>query len=169
MKRLGRYYNYNHSINNNNDNSIPPHFNDEKQLCKDIDRKPLLDWNKPLFGHKSSSFQKILANANKTTERATRFINKIKSRQLACANRAKTISENATIRKEYVNCGKEICQHKHGPYYYAYWKDPERKNWRKNTSAIIYQKMNNWMTIAIMAIRYFRYMYMLYNSYNYHT
>ncbi|HZD82793.1 MAG TPA: hypothetical protein VE076_07955 [Nitrososphaeraceae archaeon] len=43
MKRLGRYYNYNHSINNNNDNSIPPHFNDEKQLCKDIDRKPLLD------------------------------------------------------------------------------------------------------------------------------
>ena len=36
-KRLGRCHNYNHSINNNNDNPIPPHFNYEKQLCKDID------------------------------------------------------------------------------------------------------------------------------------
>ena len=36
-KRLGRCHNYNCSINNNNDNPIPPHFNYEKQLCKDID------------------------------------------------------------------------------------------------------------------------------------
>jgi hypothetical protein len=75
--------------------------------------------------------QKVLANANKTTERATKFINKIKSRQLACVNRAKSIPENATIRKEYIKCGKENCQHKHGPYYYAYWKDPETKKLKK--------------------------------------
>jgi len=36
-----------------------------------------------------------------------------------------------SIRKEYINCGKEICQHKHGPYYYAYWKDPESKKLKK--------------------------------------
>jgi hypothetical protein len=36
--------------------------------------------------------------------------------------RAKSIPENATIRKEYVKCGKEMCELKHGPYYYAYWK-----------------------------------------------
>jgi hypothetical protein len=94
-------------------------------------QRSLLDLNKPIFGHKSSSLQKLLANANKTTERATRFINKIKSRQLACANRAKSIPENATVRKEYINCGKEMCEIEHGPYYYAYWKDPESKKLKK--------------------------------------
>jgi tRNA(Ser,Leu) C12 N-acetylase TAN1 len=44
--------------------------------------------------------KEVLANANKAIEKSTKFINKIKSRQLACANRAKSISENATIRKE---------------------------------------------------------------------
>ena len=83
------------------------------------------------FGYRLSSFQKVLANANKTTERATRFINKIKSRQLACANRAKSIPENITIRKEYIKCGKEMCELKHGPYCYAYWKDPESKKLKK--------------------------------------
>jgi hypothetical protein len=86
---------------------------------------------KNLFFSIHTSLQKILADANKTTERATKFINKIKSRQLACANRAKSIPENATIRKEYVKCGKEICEHKHGPYYYAYWKDPESRKLKK--------------------------------------
>jgi hypothetical protein len=58
--------------------------------------------------------------ANKAIEKSTKFINKIKSRQLACVNRAKSIPENATIRKEYIKCGNEICEQKHGPYYYAY-------------------------------------------------
>lgn len=47
-------------------------------------------------------------------------------------SRAKLIPENATIRKEYVKCGKTPCYHgKHGPYYYAYWKDPETKKLKK--------------------------------------
>jgi hypothetical protein len=45
--------------------------------------------------------------------------------------RAKSIPENATIRKEYIKCGKEMCELKHGPYYYAYWKDPESKKLKK--------------------------------------
>jgi hypothetical protein len=94
-------------------------------------RKPIVDWNKPLFGSKHTSLQKLLENANKTTERATKFLNKIKSRQLACVNRAKSVPENATIRKEYIKCGKEMCELKHGPYYYAYWKDPESKKLKK--------------------------------------
>ena len=32
-------------------------------------------------------------------------------------------SNNATIRREYVKCGKANCQERHDPYYYAYWKD----------------------------------------------
>jgi hypothetical protein len=58
-------------------------------------------------------------------------LNKIKSRQLACADRAKSIPQNATIRKEYIKCGKEMCELKHGPYYYAYWKHPGSKKLKK--------------------------------------
>jgi hypothetical protein len=90
-----------------------------------------IDFSKPLFGTRKTSFQKVLANANKTIEKSTKFINKIKSRQLASADRAKSIPENATIRKEYIKCGKDMCELKHGPYYYAYWKDPESKKLKK--------------------------------------
>ena len=128
-KRLGRYHHF--TNNNNNENSTSPsYFNELASLYKDNSRRSLLDWDKPLFGNKHTSLQ-ILANANKAIEKSTKFINKIKTRQLACANRAKSIPENATIRKEYVNCGKDICQQKHGPYYYAYWKDPESKKLKK--------------------------------------
>ena len=125
VKRLGRYHDHDFSSNNhNNDNSDSQSFSNNliSSLYRNSSWKPLVDWNKPLFGNKRTSLQKLLAKANQTTERATTFINKIKSRQLACANRAKSIPENTTIRKEYIKCGKEICQHKHGPYYYAYWK-----------------------------------------------
>jgi hypothetical protein len=90
-----------------------------------------IDWDKPLFGYRRTSLQKILANANKTTERATKFLDKIRSKQLAYANGAKSIPESATIRKEYIACGKQMCELKHGPYYYAYWKDPESKKLKK--------------------------------------
>ena len=81
-KRLGRYHNP--SINCNSNNSASqPYFNGLASLYKDNSWKPLADWNKPLFRYKSNSLQKLLANANKTTERATKFINKIKSRQIA--------------------------------------------------------------------------------------
>jgi hypothetical protein len=80
-------------------------FNALSSLYKENSFKPLLDWNKPLFGNKRTSLQEVLANANKAIEKSTKFINKIKSRQLACANRAKLIPENATIRKEYIKCG----------------------------------------------------------------
>ena len=43
-------------------------------------------------------------NTNEAIEKSTKFINKIKSTQLACANRAKSVPENAIIRKEYIKC-----------------------------------------------------------------
>jgi hypothetical protein len=82
-------------------------------------------------GSQSSSLQKLLANANEAIEKSTKFINKIKSRQFACASRVKSIPENATIRKEYIKCGKQMCEIEHGPYYYAYWKDPQNKKLKK--------------------------------------
>jgi hypothetical protein len=91
----------------------------------------LVDWDRLLFGNRSTTLQKMFANANKAIEKSNKFINKIKSRQLACISRAKLIPKNATIRKEYVKCGKQMCELKHGPYYYAYWKDHESKKLKK--------------------------------------
>lgn len=71
--------------------------------------------DKSLFADKHTPLQKVLANAKKTIEKSTKLINKIKSRQLACTNKAKSIPENATIRKEYIKCGKEICEQSMGP------------------------------------------------------
>jgi hypothetical protein len=122
-KRLGRYHNS--YINNNNDSGSNSYVNELEN------GKPYLDWNKALFGRSPTSLQKLLANANKTTERATKFLNRIKSRQLAYANRSKSIPDNATIRKEYIKCGKQMCELKHGPYYYAYWKDPQSRRLKK--------------------------------------
>src|SRR5918995_4640960 len=58
--------------------------------------------------------------------------NKEKSIKLACKSRSKLIPKNATIRKELVKCKKPNCYRQlHGPYYYAYWKDPETMRLRK--------------------------------------
>jgi hypothetical protein len=104
---LGRYHNF--SCNNNNSKSrSQPDFSELASLHKDQSRMTSLDFNKPLFGNEYTSLQKLLENANKTTERATKFLNKIKSRQLAYANRAKLIPKNATIRKEYMPIGKTL-------------------------------------------------------------
>ena len=94
-KRLGRYHNL--PNNNYNDNSNSQSYFNHLRLNYEGSSKPLLDWNKPLFGNKRTSLQKLLANANKTSERATKFINKIKSRQLACANRVKSIPNTLGI------------------------------------------------------------------------
>jgi hypothetical protein len=73
----------------------------------------------------------VLARANKKIEKSNKFINKIKSIEAACTGRAKSIPKNATIRKEYIKCGKEFCEEPHGPYFYGYWKDPQSKKLNK--------------------------------------
>ncbi len=86
-----------------------------------------IGWKPMTFRHRRTTFEKVIAHANNTAK----FLNKIKSRELACNTRAKSIPENATIRKEYIKCGKELCEELHGPYYYAYWKDPVLKRLKK--------------------------------------
>jgi hypothetical protein len=74
------------------------------------------------------SFWKVLRDARKTAEITENFIKKQELIESACANRAKSIPRNATIRKEYVNCKKPNCyrDRTHGPYYYAYWKEGKK-------------------------------------------
>jgi hypothetical protein len=80
-----------------------------------------------------------------------KLFNKIKSRELACANRSKSIPENATIRKEYIKCGKQLCEQKHGPYYYAYWKDPESKKLKKKYIGRHMPKIKNRKMITLLS------------------
>lgn len=130
-KRLGRYHNVLCNDNIDDKSNLHSCFRELASLYSENSKKPSLNLSKSLFEHKTDPLQKMLANANKAVEKSTNFINKIKSRQLACANRAKSIPENATIRREYIKCGKQLCEIEHGPYYYAYWKDPQSKKLKK--------------------------------------
>jgi hypothetical protein len=80
----------------------------------------------------SMSLGELMAEGNRLIACSQALDNKEKSKRLACQTRSKSIPKNATIRKEYVKCKKTNCYHKkHGPYYYAYWKDPVSKRLRK--------------------------------------
>lgn len=73
-----------------------------------------------------------MEEGNKLIARVEALDNKEKSMRLACQSRLKLIPKNATVRKEFVKCKKPNCHgQKHGPYYYAYWKDLESKKLRK--------------------------------------
>jgi hypothetical protein len=93
----------------------------------DFAHSSLMDWNKPLLflnsNGGSTSFQKAIANANRTLSKAEKLIDRIESAEYTSRVNAESIPNHATIRKEYVRCGKLGCeQEPHGPYFYAYWK-----------------------------------------------
>ena len=51
-------------------------------IYKDLGWKPIITWDKPLFlrrGRRTKSPFKVLEDANKTLEKSTKFINKIKT------------------------------------------------------------------------------------------
>jgi hypothetical protein len=78
------------------------------------------------------SWGELIAEGNRLLAYSQALENKEKTTKLACQTRSKSIPKNATIRKEFVKCKKPNCYHKkHGPYYYAYWKDPANKKLRK--------------------------------------
>jgi hypothetical protein len=77
-------------------------------------------------------FWKLMKRINKTIARGKVLNTKYESAVSRCTNRTKLVPIIATIRKEYVKCKKSNCCHeRHGPYYYAYWKDRANKRLRK--------------------------------------
>ena len=77
------------------------------------------------------SRDELMEEGNKLIACAQALDNKEKSMKLACRSRSKSVPKNAT-RKEFVKCKKPNCYRQlHGPYYYAYWKDPETRRLRK--------------------------------------
>ena len=74
----------------------------------------------------------LLEEGDKLIARVQALNNKEKSIKLACQSRSKSVPKNATIRKEFVKCKKPNCyRQQHGPYFYAYWKDPKTKKLKK--------------------------------------
>jgi hypothetical protein len=69
---------------------------------------------------------------NRVMNEAQSDINKLKEMETRRSRIDSTLPSNYTIREEFVRCGKEFClQCPHGPYYYAYWKDPTTKKLKK--------------------------------------
>jgi hypothetical protein len=78
------------------------------------------------------SRDELIEEGNKLIARAQALDNKEKTMKLACQSRSKSVPKNATIREEFVKCKKPNCYRQlHGPYYYAYWKDPVTKRLKK--------------------------------------
>lgn len=76
------------------------------------------------------SLKKMHEKAGSLIKECGKVLVKMNSKRQIADRNSKSIPRNATIRKEYVKCGKELCLRcEHGPYYYAYWRD--EKNDRK--------------------------------------
>ena len=79
-------------------------------------------WNDPEFVSKYSD--RFFAEGYALVGRTKRMSARIKSHQDLSSKNYSSVPSNATIRKEFVKCGNLYCYRcKHGPYYYAYWKE----------------------------------------------
>jgi hypothetical protein len=81
----------------------------------------------PIF----KSLRRALIHADRRIEKANKFLRKIETAKVRSIHNAKSLPQNATIREEYVKCGKPFCLWEHGPYYYAYWRDSNTKKLNK--------------------------------------
>jgi hypothetical protein len=74
------------------------------------------------------SVKKIYEKSGSIIIQSESLVAKMNSKREIAKRNFKVIPQNATIREEYVRCGKEFClKCEHGPYYYAYWRDKSRK------------------------------------------
>jgi hypothetical protein len=88
-----------------------------REFLKSSYGEPLINWDKP------TPIWKLLKQCRKTAERGEKLLKKFDARRESSINNLKSVPKNATIKKEYIKCGKPLCHRKHGPYYYAYWKE----------------------------------------------
>jgi hypothetical protein len=124
-KRLGRFA----TTSSDSDFDYSSYFDRLRPLYDSIGLKSSLDIDK--FSRHRSSLKRVIEHTNKTIEKSRKFFRRIELRKQSSIIRAKCAPENATIRREYIKCGKISCMQEHGPYYYAYWKDPDSKKLRK--------------------------------------
>jgi hypothetical protein len=69
-------------------------------------------------------YYKLLSETNGLTFRSCARFSRINRLKETSIDNYQYVPSEATIRKEYVKCGHYYCYRcKHGPYYYAYWRD----------------------------------------------
>lgn len=72
---------------------------------------------------------RTLLEADRRLDHHRKFIKRMRQAEISSIQRFNDLPTNATIRKEYVKCGKNDCIIQHGPYYYAYWKEKVPNNY----------------------------------------
>jgi hypothetical protein len=69
------------------------------------------------------SSYKVFSDASNTISKSRNFFARLNRHRETSRKNYESVPENATIRREYINCGNYSCRRcKHGPYYYAYWR-----------------------------------------------
>jgi hypothetical protein len=71
---------------------------------------------------------RTLLEADRRLDHHKKVIKRMKEARALSLQRFNALPSNATVRKEYVKCGKNNCDISHGPYYYAYWKEKVSSN-----------------------------------------
>jgi hypothetical protein len=79
-------------------------------------------WNDPEFV--SKYYDRFFADGYALVERTKHMSARLNSQRALADKNYKSIPSHANVREEHVKCGKPDCKRcKHGPYYYAYWKE----------------------------------------------
>lgn len=76
-------------------------------------------------------YNQLLARTDKFLGHSKKFLSKRNTDETTSKKNYKHVPSNATIREEYIKCGKSCLMCPHGPYYYAYWKDDYDKLGKK--------------------------------------
>jgi hypothetical protein len=136
------YYNYKRQMYKDHDKNAPFfglfRLHSPKQRSKDmaslslmshrerIIRDGLINANisyeefSKLDDHKLS-VKKMYEKAGLIIKQSEGLVAKMNSKREIANRNFKVIPKNATIREEYIRCGKDFClKCEHGPYYYAY-------------------------------------------------
>lgn len=73
-------------------------------------------------------FKKMFVKTELFIENSQQLLDKLNSKRESEIEKSKSIPDKATIREEYIKCGKEFCLRcNHGPYFYAYLRDDNGK------------------------------------------
>jgi hypothetical protein len=103
-----------------------------------FDFNSLMDWDKPFFfksNRKNTSMYNVIARTSEQLDKSQKLLDRIESAEQTARENVQSIPRNATIKKEYIRCGKPGCeQEPHGPYYYAYWKEEMKTDGNKSAS-----------------------------------
>lgn len=140
------YYNYKNIVYRDHSKNSPYfgllRFHDSKQRSKDMTSISIMSYRERIIrdglinGNSSSryefskldnhklSLKKMYEKAGSIIKLGEKLLVKMDAKRQITNRNFQSIPNNATIRKEYIKCGKDLCLGcEHGPYYYAYWRD----------------------------------------------